>query len=94
MSCGVRFCTCDRRWCRASDLRLFRALANATTLAVLERRLENTFRLCPRCSTRDRFVAMASLETTASVNCFSGVLMSAMSCKEVTEAVKTPNPIL
>ncbi len=44
--------TCDERWTRWSDLWLFLALAKATMFAVLERREENCFKLCPFCSTK------------------------------------------
>jgi hypothetical protein len=57
---GIEFCflvhvgwsTCEERWTRWSDLWLFLALAKATMFAVLDRREENCFRLCPFCSTK------------------------------------------
>ncbi len=52
------------RW---SDLWLFLALAMATMLAVLERRDENSFRLCPFCSTEQETKANQAEATEPSL---------------------------
>ena len=72
-SCGVRFCTWEESCSRWPDLCLVLELANATMLAVLDRRPENCFSPWPFCSTSSLFLAMASWDNTASVNCLRGL---------------------